>query len=882
MRLISCDIENFGKLHNLSVNFEEGLNVKLYENGWGKSTLAAFIRAMFYGLEGDGRHDVIQCERKRFAPWQGGSFGGSMTFEAEGRRYRITRTFRGKVAEDEFELRDVDTNLESHDYTEKIGEELFHINSESFMRTVFIKQNDSSDAHVTDDINAKLGNITDGIDLNRYATANETLKDALNAFSATRKTGEIYRLKSEASAIKGRIQGAGGVEATMKDMEERIHARHEKIEALKKEQLNLGLRKAKAAKLQRKLTLRKTYETLVTELDSKEHTLYERRSVFAGAVPSENNIDEWEASVDAINKTEAVIESNSFSETEASIMRNLSGIFANNPPLEADLEGYVSEANMLNNYRAVSRQYALNPDEEVKMTLYSKAFVSPESAQDEVSELTLKWNERTRLKTEAEAIEKSLDEKQYDYEGESENRKRGGGARAILSLVFLAAAAALYFGKVSLPENLPWDAFAIGCAGIAVLLLLISLFKAVGRRKGDSIVAAELEHLSAGLIETEEKIDEISEEVKEALSLHGYPYEEASVNKALQQLLLEAFDYKALSDRLKMQDEEKEARYNGISARIKSYLEGYGIYAPEAEYPAKLTDLQGKTRHYASLLSKESACRSAVLERERIRSALTEVLNGFGVAPAMNISDRVDSAAEALKAYQVALSMRDDALSRLQNFENENNMDELLMPVTEDENASLDELQALEDELNERLDNEKASLSTDVHTLEKYREMLENLMNDREELKETEGRIEELTKKYGYITKTQELLQAAKENLTAKYMEPLIKGFKKYYGMLTGESPDAFFIDANTVITKVEQGKQRSIETLSDGYRDLIGFCTRLSMADAMYPDTKPMLVLDDPFVNLDDGKMEGAVKLLKEVSKEYQIIYLTCRENRL
>ena len=50
MKLISCHIENFGKLHGYSLDFSDEKNILCAENGWGKSTLTAFIRAMFYGF----------------------------------------------------------------------------------------------------------------------------------------------------------------------------------------------------------------------------------------------------------------------------------------------------------------------------------------------------------------------------------------------------------------------------------------------------------------------------------------------------------------------------------------------------------------------------------------------------------------------------------------------------------------------------------------------------------------------------------------------------------------------------------------------------------------------------------------------------------------
>ena len=42
-----------------------------------------------------------------------------------------------------------------------------------------------------------------------------------------------------------------------------------------------------------------------------------------------------------------------------------------------------------------------------------------------------------------------------------------------------------------------------------------------------------------------------------------------------------------------------------------------------------------------------------------------------------------------------------------------------------------------------------------------------------------------------------------------------------------------------------------------------------------------PILILDDPFVNLDDGNFRRAVKLLKTAAPSCQIIYLSCTAAR-
>ena len=95
MKILSCYIENFGGLSKVKFNFQDGLNIYNKPNGYGKTTLAEFIRAMFYGFTGKGR-DIESNDRKRYYPWNNGKFGGNLVFENKDKRYRIERYF-GKI-----------------------------------------------------------------------------------------------------------------------------------------------------------------------------------------------------------------------------------------------------------------------------------------------------------------------------------------------------------------------------------------------------------------------------------------------------------------------------------------------------------------------------------------------------------------------------------------------------------------------------------------------------------------------------------------------------------------------------------------------------------------------------------------------------------------
>ena len=72
MKLIECYIENFGRLSAFTYRFDAGMNVLCEENGWGKSTFAAFIKAMLYGFTPTRSRSVTQNERQKYLPWQGG------------------------------------------------------------------------------------------------------------------------------------------------------------------------------------------------------------------------------------------------------------------------------------------------------------------------------------------------------------------------------------------------------------------------------------------------------------------------------------------------------------------------------------------------------------------------------------------------------------------------------------------------------------------------------------------------------------------------------------------------------------------------------------------------------------------------------------------
>lgn len=243
MRLISCYVENFGCLHQFSMEFTDGLNCIRKPNGWGKTTFAVFIKAMLFGLEYSPRKKLEENERKKYMPWQGGAFGGNLVFEAGKKRYRAERFFGVKDKEDTFCLYDADTGLVSEDFSERLGEELFHIDSASYEKSTYIPQN-STQAEVTDHLSARLGNIIENAnDMERSTEAIRFLTERQKEYKRTGKRGKIYEMQRRISDLEHGIAECEGKEQAVQNLEAKISREQIRRDELlrEKEQLELQI-----------------------------------------------------------------------------------------------------------------------------------------------------------------------------------------------------------------------------------------------------------------------------------------------------------------------------------------------------------------------------------------------------------------------------------------------------------------------------------------------------------------------------------------------------------------------------------------------------------------------------------------------------------------
>ena len=225
MRLIRLHVENFGKLQGFDYSFDGGLNVLLQENGWGKSTLAAFVKAILYGMPASSKQSLDENERKKYMPWQGGAYGGSLEFSTASGKYRIERFFGAKESGDSFVLYDLATNCESNRYSSRIGEELFGIDADGFSRTVYLSQHAVVAKGDNNSITAKLGDLLDDVDdIGSFDDAMAALEKRRKYYKMTGERGRIADIEREIANARAQIEQLFRTEEMMHQKESELAA----------------------------------------------------------------------------------------------------------------------------------------------------------------------------------------------------------------------------------------------------------------------------------------------------------------------------------------------------------------------------------------------------------------------------------------------------------------------------------------------------------------------------------------------------------------------------------------------------------------------------------------------------------------------------------
>lgn len=183
-------------------------------------------------------------------------------------------------------------------------------------------------------------------------------------------------------------------------------------------------------------------------------------------------------------------------------------------------------------------------------------------------------------------------------------------------------------------------------------------------------------------------------------------------------------------------------------------------------------------------------------------------------------------------------------------------------------------------ELKRNIQEKSEYLSRRKLALRQYEERHYAITDYESQEAELVEKLNEYQSEYEILNLTTEFLKQADENLRIAYRQPLKDSLNKYLSYITGVSINADIdVDLNVHINESSGAKDR--EYYSKGYQNIIEICKRLALNDIIFADEKPFIILDDPFYNLDEKNLKGALDVTKGISNDYQIIYLTCHDSR-
>ncbi len=190
MKLIACYIDNFGKFSNAHFSFDNGLTEILQENGEGKTTLAAFLRVMLYGMRTDGKKAKEYGDRPKYNPFQGGKYGGTLDLEWQGKRYKIVRFFDQKSeTKDEYSVLD-ERGKPCDDLGETPGFTMFGLSRDGFDRTAYVTWK-QIDIDLQNGIGERLCGLVADTSVG-YERAKELLEKKAKSYRSDRKSAGVY------------------------------------------------------------------------------------------------------------------------------------------------------------------------------------------------------------------------------------------------------------------------------------------------------------------------------------------------------------------------------------------------------------------------------------------------------------------------------------------------------------------------------------------------------------------------------------------------------------------------------------------------------------------------------------------------------------------
>lgn len=852
MKLLSLEIVGFGALENERYDLSEGLNVLCRQNGWGKSTLAVFIKAMLYGLPPTRKSSLDENERKKYRPWNGGKYGGSLSFTSARGSFRVERFFGSKEAEDSFLLIDLSTNKPTSVYRDApLGEELFGIDEEGFERSVYLSQRQLTPKKENSSIHARLSDALENVeDLGDYDGAMELLEKRRRFYLLKGDRGAISDTESSLGETRRQLErNRGSADALIERRREAAQNREEaerrsnELEALAKQKEQIALFAA--------------HSTLTKEKKEREERLLLLRKecareeeFFRGRYPTDAEIREEVKRMDRLLEATWRWEAHAAPYAKEKERDALLASFRDGIPSGEELDALARYHGQLT--EALARRDALRSvvgdDQDAhfaKGTPTGEEWAGAERALEEMGRMESRREEILRRGA----------------------KKKHGLRTALSGIGMLLGALAAVLGGYTLATP-----FGIPLLCVGGVLLLVS---------GILFIRTRTDHrrFLRALVSAEEKREAARGGVVRFLLAYGCSVEEpAAAMRGLKEALRIYRINRQTLERYELEIRTAEEKLRAYFARQNT------AQTPVTDFRRGIDDLRRRTEELARLEREReeylSLGRQYREAKERLAGEMHAFLSRYGLAQETSEKDALAAVIKHREQYLRLAEEIETGEAALQRFCREN---PTVNATVERPVLSAEEIERRVAENKARLEElhtQSLSLRSEIRRLEEDTDALSELAARAEE---EERRLEEYKKNAKIIQETAKFLTEAKEALSTRYLLGMQRSFTKALSHIPRELlPEARLNTSFEVITR-SFGEDHPEASLSRGLRDAVQFCVRLALVKELFADGEtPFLLLDDPFVNLDDTRLAAVKKYLEQIAKDHQILHLVCSRSRI
>lgn len=844
MKLLKCHIVGFGNWKNKTIDFQDGLTSVCEKNGFGKSSLASFIRAMFYGLE---RVTKANNERKRALPFDGSPCGGSLDFEWQGNQYSIERSFIGKTPKDDT-LICYKNGIETKELGEIPGNVVFGLDLDSFNRTIFISPTDL-EISSSETLNAKMSHFVEGSsDGCDFSSVKESLEELKKKYKPQKSAETKGLLAIETS----KINDLEMQETNLNNMKAAMPAKYEKLQELDK---NISINQEKTKKAVSHNALIKSWEN------------YDREK---------EKIDEKEKEIQQLKDKYPL---GMISLTEETSMKGLLEQYKLDGNTYVNLKLSIVEKDEYDNLKLrfeedVPTPSFLNELQELVLAHSNEKSKEPLKLSLEESSLIRLFDGR---KVNLESLEKRMVtyrslKKEYDKEPDQisvpiEQKKISLKTPLILglSLFILFSIVAILLGVFIHP----------GCYflfALSVVSLLIPVVYYFNEKKKRAAMPTSENQPNLRKKEMGENLTELKINLSSTFKSFAVDENELEGSFALFRAKYDSY-LKTLQHEKDLNKTNEQNRLSCL-AKEKTLQEYFSHYHYKGnDYANLLMNLSSDAKKYLSYVQKEKQIEE---QRKELENKIHEEGEKIKeLAQKYNMGDP--------NSYLNQLPIDRNALQNKENELRKQKEDLALFKEKEhltERPSSLEgiDLNALSKEL-EKAINDRQTLSSQIEEDERNISSLEDEVSS---LSEEKDNLAKLKKDYEIVSKTLKALTDAEESLKRRYISPVENQFKKYSQSLENALGEEIEMDTDFNVSFIRDGKRSGAEYLSSGEMTLCALAYRLAITDNIFEGKeKPFLILDDIFADLDETHIHMAKKFMESLSQNEQILYFTCHSSR-